>query len=365
MPEVLDVVCDLLGPDIRFDHSKLNCKPPAGGVPIEWHQDWAFYPQTNDCMLALSLMLDDCDLENGPLLVIPGSHRGPAWDHHYEGRFIGAIDPATADFDESSALALVGPAGSVAIHHVRTVHGSADSISGRQRRLLNMNYATTATWPLLGLDTVPATHEPGIEGFHATTVRGNATFEPRMESLPVRIPLPSADAEARTIFDMQMPAYGRSFRKAPPRSRTPGPPSLRRSRREYRRDRVWSCISGPRIAASCSPLPAEATWGGYSLPLLRASDATPARARGTSCEKPATAPPPRGGSEGAGSRPPGARAEESSRRGLRFVGGSAQRTRSHRFLQWQLHRLASAPRRSGTPPRRPLIPGTACNSRRV
>ncbi len=218
MPAVLDVVCDLLGPDIRFDHSKLNCKPPAGGVPIEWHQDWAFYPQTNDSMLALSLMLDDCDLENGPLLVIPGSHRGPTWDHHHQGRFIGAIDPAAADFDESSALALVGPAGSAAVHHVRTVHGSADSVSGRQRRLLNMNYATTATWPLLGLDTVLAMPEPGIEGFHATTVRGRATFEPRMESVPVRIPLPSGDLEARTIFELQSPAYGRSFRKAAPRA---------------------------------------------------------------------------------------------------------------------------------------------------
>ena len=218
LPEVLDVVCDLLGPDIRFDHSKLNCKPPGGGVPIEWHQDWAFYPQTNDSMLALSLMLDDCDLENGPLLVIPGSHKGPTWDHHFEGRFIGAIDPAVAEFDESSALALVGPAGSVAIHHVRAVHGSADSISGRQRRLLNMNYAATATWPLMGLESVLAMHEPGIEGFHATTVRGSATFEPRMESLPVRIPLPSGDAEARTIFELQMPGYGRSFRKTPPRA---------------------------------------------------------------------------------------------------------------------------------------------------
>ena len=210
IPEILDVVCDLLGPDVRFDHSKLNCKPSAGGVPIEWHQDWAFYPQTNDSMLALSLMLDDCDLDNGPLLVIPGSHRGPTWDHHYEGRFIGAIDPAAADFDESSAVALVGPAGSVGIHHVRAVHGSSDSVSGRQRRLLNMNYAGTATWPLLGLDTVLAMPEPGIEGFHATTVRGSPTFEPRMESLPVRIPLPSADLHARTIFDLQQPAYGRS-----------------------------------------------------------------------------------------------------------------------------------------------------------
>jgi ectoine hydroxylase-related dioxygenase (phytanoyl-CoA dioxygenase family) len=216
MPEILDVICDLLGPDIRFDHSKLNCKPPRGGIPIEWHQDWGFYPQTNDSMLALSLMLDDCGLDNGPLLVIPGSHRGPTWDHHYQGSFIGAIDPATAGFDESSALALTGPAGSVAIHQVRTVHGSADSTSGRQRRLLNMNYATTATWPLLGLDTILAMTGPGIEAFHATTVRGKPTIEPRMESLPVRIPLPAADA--RTIFDLQRPAYGRSFRRTAPRA---------------------------------------------------------------------------------------------------------------------------------------------------
>ena len=218
-PAILDVVCDLLGPDVRFDHAKLNCKPPRGGVPIEWHQDWAFYPQTNDHMLALSLMLDDCGLDNGPLLVVPGSHRGPLWDHHHEGRFIGAIDPAAADFDESSAVALVGPAGSVTVHHVRTVHGSMDSESGRSRRLLNMNYATTATWPLLGLGSVLAMDGPGIEAFHATTVRGEATFEPCMERLPVRIPLPTLDVPA--LFDMQRPVYGRSFRGARPSAAPP------------------------------------------------------------------------------------------------------------------------------------------------
>ena len=67
---VLDVVADLIGPNIRFDHAKLNCKP-AGGGAIEWRQDWAFYPQTNDDMLAVSVMLDDCEADNGPRHVIP------------------------------------------------------------------------------------------------------------------------------------------------------------------------------------------------------------------------------------------------------------------------------------------------------
>ena len=57
---------------------------------------------------------------------------------------------------------------------------------------------------------------PSVSAAKSTNVR--TIFEPRMESPPVRIPLPSADAKARTIFDMQMPAYGPSFRKAPPRA---------------------------------------------------------------------------------------------------------------------------------------------------
>ena len=243
-PALLDLVCDLLGPDLRFDHAKLNCKPPGGGVPIEWHQDWAFYPQTNDRMLALSLMLDECGLDNGPLLVVPGTHRGPVWDHHHEGCFVGAIDPGAADFDESSAVALVGPAGSVAVHHVRAVHGSMDSESGRERRLLNMNYATTATWPLLGLPSVLAMEGPGIEAFHATTVRGRATLAPCMESLPVRIPLPRPEVPA--LFDMQRPVYGRSFRDTRP-SAAPAP------RRASPAGRVAS--AGAPAADPASPRP--------------------------------------------------------------------------------------------------------------
>ena len=77
---VLDVVADLIGPNIRFDHAKLNCKPAGGGGAIEWHQDWAFYPQTNDDMLAVSVMLDDCaggqrSVARHPGLP-PGTHPG-------------------------------------------------------------------------------------------------------------------------------------------------------------------------------------------------------------------------------------------------------------------------------------------------
>ena len=71
-PAVLDILKKLIGPGLRLHGSKLNMKSAQYGSPVEWHQDWAFYPHTNDDLLAIGVLLDDCDLSNGPMLVTPG-----------------------------------------------------------------------------------------------------------------------------------------------------------------------------------------------------------------------------------------------------------------------------------------------------
>ena len=63
---ILDIVAPLLGGTVRFDDSKLNFKPVGGTAKVEWHQDWAFYPHTNDDLLAVGVMIEDCTPENGP-----------------------------------------------------------------------------------------------------------------------------------------------------------------------------------------------------------------------------------------------------------------------------------------------------------
>src|SRR5690349_16040711 len=91
---VIEILTQLLGAGLRLHGSKLNMKSAQYGSPVEWHQDWAFYPHTNDDILAIGVLLDDTDLANGPMLVTPGTHRGPVWSHHGDdGRFIGLIDP--------------------------------------------------------------------------------------------------------------------------------------------------------------------------------------------------------------------------------------------------------------------------------
>ncbi|MEM6986565.1 MAG: phytanoyl-CoA dioxygenase family protein, partial [Pseudomonadota bacterium] len=151
-PAVVAVLQQLLGtPNVRLHTSKLNCKAAGGGRAVEWHQDWAFYPHTNDDILALGIWLDDVDDDNGPLLAIPGSHRGPVLDHSRNGVFAGAIDPADPAFHAADARALVGPAGSASVHHVRALHGSAPNSSTQPRRVLFFECCAADAWPLAGI----------------------------------------------------------------------------------------------------------------------------------------------------------------------------------------------------------------------
>ena len=76
-PRLVSILTRLIGPGVRLDTSKLNMKSAGFGAAVEWHQDWAFYPHTNDDLLAVGVMMDDMNLENGPLQIIPGSHKGP------------------------------------------------------------------------------------------------------------------------------------------------------------------------------------------------------------------------------------------------------------------------------------------------
>jgi phytanoyl-CoA hydroxylase len=201
-PKITSILTGLLGPNIRLYGGKLNMKSAGYGSPVEWHQDWAFYPHTNDDVLATGIYLDDCDMDNGPLLVIPGSHRGPTWDHHADGRFCGAMTLASCDIDLGKAVPLTGPAGSMTIHHARLVHGSALNKSNRQRRLLLHEYTAADAWPLMGV--------ANFDDFNDRMVLGEPSVEPRIVAAPVRMPLPAADHQG-SIYENQRAAGQRFF----------------------------------------------------------------------------------------------------------------------------------------------------------
>ncbi len=201
-PKITAVLQDLWGPDIRFDTAKLNMKCAGYGAPVEWHQDWAFYPHTNDDLAAVGVMFDDMAIENGPLLIVPGSHRGPTYDHHADGVFCGAMDPSRREAAFSQAVPLVGRAGSITVHHVRAVHASAPNLSDRDRRLLLLQFRSADAWPILGFPG-------GIETFDALMVVGQSR-QPRLTPAPIRLPLPPA-ARQGSLYENQKGMTTRFF----------------------------------------------------------------------------------------------------------------------------------------------------------
>ncbi len=210
-PKIVAVLQDLWGPDIRFDTAKLNLKSAGFGAPVEWHQDWAFYPHTNDNLAAVGVMFDDMQMANGPLMIVPGSHRGPTFDHHTDGIFCGAMNPDNHDVDYSKAIALTGKAGSITVHHVRAIHGSAPNVSDSDRRLLLFQFRAADAWPLLGF---PA----GIEKFKELMVAGEHR-EPRLSPAPVRLPLPPATRQG-SLYENQK-GMKRRFFELPVAARQP------------------------------------------------------------------------------------------------------------------------------------------------
>jgi phytanoyl-CoA hydroxylase len=198
---ILDIIQALIGPNIRALGSKLNLKTGAGGSAVEWHQDFAFHPHTNDDVLALGVAFDDSTVDNGCLLVVPGSHVGPILDHHQDGAFVGAVAPSTSPVDLRRAVPVEVAAGGVSIHHGRTLHGSASNTSARPRRLLLWDVAAADAWPLFRSVT-------DLAAFDAEIVRGQPTLEPRLAPVPVRLPLPLPPG---TIFELQAQSRERAF----------------------------------------------------------------------------------------------------------------------------------------------------------
>ena len=205
-PRLLAVLSALLGPSgVRLHGSKLNLKAPEGGAAVEWHQDWAFYPHTNDDLLAVGVLLDDATPENGPPLVLPGTHRGPTYDHHgTDGRFCGAMDPDRDGLDYASAVPLLAPAGACSFHHVRAVHGSAGERSTRSRNLLLYEFAAADAFPLLGI--------PDWDDFNDRLLVGAPTVVPRLVDCPVRMPLPPAASQG-SIYENQTALANRYFER--------------------------------------------------------------------------------------------------------------------------------------------------------
>lgn len=187
-----DCVADLIGPNVKFHHSKINSKLPSGATAVKWHQDFPFTPHSNNDVVTALLMVDEVTDENGPLEVVAGSHKGDIHGLWHDGVFTGAIADELAEDSQSKAVRCTGPAGSVCLMHTRLLHGSAPNLSQNSRTLFICVYSAE--------DAIPYAANPMPTEYEGLVVRGEATN--RVRSIPYQIDLPQKPSTA-SFFDQQ------------------------------------------------------------------------------------------------------------------------------------------------------------------
>ncbi len=191
-----DVIADLVGPNVKFHHSKLNFKWSGGGEEVKWHQDIGFWPHTNYSPCTAGTYIYDCGPEQGPLGVVAGSHGEKLYDQYNKaGQWTGCLaDDEAAALDASKIVYLDGPAGSVTIHNCRTIHGSKPNLSEEGRPLLLNAYAAA--------DAFPYTHNPLYSKYDQKIVRGEAARWAHHDPRPCLVP-PDWSGGYTSIFALQ------------------------------------------------------------------------------------------------------------------------------------------------------------------
>ena len=192
-----DIVADLVGPDVKFHHSKLNFKWAQGGEEVKWHYDISFWPHTNYSPLTVGTYLHDCGMEQGPLAVLPRSHLIEPMLSQYDakGAWTGCLSDADcAKLDLGKAVFLLAPAGSLTIHNCRTLHYSARNDSDLGRPLL-LNTMTSA-------DAFPYTVNPIKPQHDQFVLRGKRAQFAHHDPRPCLIP-PDWSKGYTSIFAVQ------------------------------------------------------------------------------------------------------------------------------------------------------------------
>ncbi|MGO4539181.1 phytanoyl-CoA dioxygenase family protein [Paenibacillus sp. 2TAB19] len=140
-PNMVSVLNGIIGPNVQLHHSKMLVKPPANGAAFPMHQDYPYFPHSNHSMLAASVHLDDADMENGCLCVVPGSHKQGVLPH------IGVHYLNHKEHPISSGTPCPAEAGDVLFFNYLTIHGSDVNRSERTRRNVLFQYRDAADLP--------------------------------------------------------------------------------------------------------------------------------------------------------------------------------------------------------------------------
>ena len=140
---ILDMIEDLLGPNIQLFHDQAFYKPAGNGSPVFWHQDNGYWRCTPANLISCWITLDDVTIENGAMQLIPASHF--RIQKHERSSQTNALFDNKDKIDSSKAVVVDLPAGGAMIHHCQTFHYTGPNTSQQQRRAFAIHFMTPGT----------------------------------------------------------------------------------------------------------------------------------------------------------------------------------------------------------------------------
>jgi hypothetical protein len=154
--DVLDVVQDLIGPDIALFSSHFISKPAGNGKRVPWHEDSAYWKGNFSCpenpdsdgmdVVTIWLAIDPSHPENSNMKVIPRSHLN-GYSEYEDVKDPNAsvfnTNIKSDQFDESTAVDCTLKKGEFSLHHAKTIHGSDKNTSDMRRCGYTMRFIST------------------------------------------------------------------------------------------------------------------------------------------------------------------------------------------------------------------------------
>ena len=164
---LLNIVEDLIRPDILLWNAFLPVKPPHSVANFGWHQDATYWPvEPTDQMVSVWIALFPADRSNGGMQMVQGSHSiGPvAHEATYDkSSMLRRGQKVTVPIDDAKVVNIDLLPGQASFHHTLMLHRSGSNESDNWRLGVGINYASAKVNP-----------SPGYQD-SAILLRGDAT----------------------------------------------------------------------------------------------------------------------------------------------------------------------------------------------
>ena len=152
---ILDIVEDLIGPNIFCWASLFFTKDPGDPSYVGWHQDSTYWGLSGPELVNVWLALSPATVASGAMRMVRGSHLEGQISHretYNKNSLLTRGQEVETEIDENAAVDIELEPGEVSLHHIRTIHGSGPNKGDDRRMGFTIRYIPTHLHQIHGRD---------------------------------------------------------------------------------------------------------------------------------------------------------------------------------------------------------------------